>query len=65
MKLHKLVRGMIGIVNLTITGTLYRSKGYVLNGVKQEPVYEDPESIELQVQSLRENELKHSYYVSM
>lgn len=64
MKLHELVRGAISNVNPTIMGSLYRSKGYVLNGTRQEPVYEDPVSIALQVQSLKGDMLEHVHYIS-
>lgn len=64
MKLHEIVRGVVNRVNPTITGSLYRSKGYVLKGTRQEPVYEDPVPIDLQVQSIKSDELKHAHYVS-
>lgn len=58
MKLHQRVRGAIGRVNANITGSLYRSKGYVLKGGRQCPVYEAPIPIALQVQSISDNELR-------
>lgn len=64
MKLHDMVRSMIGIVNPSITGSLFRSKGYILKRTRQEAVYEDPEPIELQVQSLKGDKLIHSHYAS-
>lgn len=64
MKLHDMVRNMIGIVNPSITGSLFRSKGYILKGTRQEAVYEDPEPIELQVQSLKGDKLIHGHYAS-
>lgn len=64
MKLHDLVHGMIDIVNPEILGSLYRSKGYILEGTRQIPVYEDPEPIYLQVQSVKGDTLQHHHYIS-
>lgn len=52
MKLHQMVKGIIGVVNPQITGSLYRSKGSVTRGAFHEPSYEDPVAIELQIQSV-------------
>lgn len=59
MQLNDLVRGAIGIVNPNITGSLYRSKPYALQGTRQVPQYEEPIEITLQVQSISDNELRH------
>ncbi|MDI2091679.1 hypothetical protein [Commensalibacter oyaizuii] len=64
MKIHDLVRGMIATVNPNIIGSIYRSKGYALNGTQQEPLYEDPVQVELQIQSLLGDVLKHSHFLN-
>lgn len=64
MKIHNLVRGAIGRINPNITGVLYRSKGYELEGTQQVPLYEDPVSILLQVQDAKGDTLHHDHYVS-
>lgn len=58
MKLNEYVCGAIGLINPNITGSLYRSKGYIQNDISREPAYEDPVPIILQVQSIADNELR-------
>ncbi|MDI2112095.1 hypothetical protein [Commensalibacter nepenthis] len=64
MKIHDLVRGMIGVVNPNIMGSLYRSKGYELEGTQQKPIYEDPIQVELQIQSVPGDKLTHSHFLN-
>ncbi|CAI3941784.1 unnamed protein product [Commensalibacter communis] len=65
MKLHSMVRGMIGTVNNDIIVSLYRSIPYIKNGTHQIPQYEPPIEITVQVQSLSSSDLQYVNFTTM
>ncbi len=65
MFLHDIVKGAIGMVNANMDATLYRSKGASVIHTFVKAEYEDPVTIQVQIQSLSNNELKQVDFVNL